>query len=78
MENLKVGVNVAPSSTSGHFIKDAKRVVNIDMINETFLVDGKSILTTENHTTLEQSKSCVITTQVVYNPLTAVYEKSAD
>jgi hypothetical protein len=78
MEKLNVGVNVAPSSTSGHFIKNAKKVVDIDAVNETFLVEGESVLTTENHTTLEQKKSCLITTQVVYNPLKAVYEKSKD
>ena len=39
-------VNVAPSSTEGHFIKGAKQVVNLDKVNETFLVEGPSVLET--------------------------------
>jgi len=72
------GINVAPSSTSGHYIKGAKKVVNLDNIKETFLVEGKSSLVTKNHTTLEQETSCLITTQVVYNPFAKMFEKSKD
>ena len=72
------GVNVAPSSTAGHYIQKAKNVVNLDEVNETFLVEGESELVTKNHTTLKQNKSCLITTQVVYNPLAKMFEKSKD
>lgn len=72
------GVNVAPSSTSGHYIQNAKRVINLDKVNETFFVEGKSKLVTKNHTTLEQETSCLITTQRVYNPFAKMFEKSKD
>lgn len=72
------GVNVAPSSTSGHFIQGAEKVVNLDNVAETFFVSGKSKLVTKNHTTLKQDKSCLITTQVVYNPFAKMFEKSKD
>ena len=72
------GINVAPSSTSGHYIQGAKKVVNLDNVKETFLVEGKSSLVTKNHTTLEQGTSCLITTQVVYNPFAKMFEKSKD
>lgn len=78
MEKQLVGVNVAPSSTSGHFIQNAKKVVNLDAVAETFLVQGESKLVTKNHTTLVQNKSCLITTQVVYNPFAKMFEKSKD
>jgi len=71
-------VNVAPSSTSGHYVEKAKQVVNLDNVNETFLVKGKSILTTANHTTLPIDEDCLITTQKVYNPFTKMLEKSQD
>lgn len=71
-------VNIAPSSTEGHFIKGAKNVINLDEINETFLVEGPATLETKNHTTLEIEKSCLITCQVVYNPLEKMYTKSHD
>lgn len=72
------GVNVAPSSTSGHFVQGAKNVVNLDNVAETFFVEGASELATKNHTTLVQEKSCLITTQVVYNPFAKMFEKSKD
>lgn len=71
-------VNVAPSSTEGHFIKGAKNVVNLDKINETFKVDGAATLETKNHTSLEIEESCLITCQVVFNPLQKLYTKSRD
>lgn len=71
-------VNVAPTSTSGHFIKGAKNVVNIDNINDTYFVDGESELVTQNHTTLKQDNSCLITTQMVFNPFSKMFEKSLD
>lgn len=78
METLVKGVNVAPSSTSGHYIQKAKNVVNLDEVNEMFFVEGESELVTKNHTTLKQDKSCLITTQVVYNPFAKMFEKSKD
>lgn len=74
----KEAINIAPSSSHGHFIKGAKNVVNLDEINETFLIEGAAILETNNHTTLEIEKSCLITCQVVYNPLEKMYTKSQD
>lgn len=71
-------VNVAPSSTEGHFIRGAKQVVNLDKINETFLVEGESTLETKNHTSLEIKESCLITCQVVFNPFEKMYSKSRD
>lgn len=72
------GVNVAPSSTSGHYVKKAVKVVNLDKVAEMFFVEGESELHTKNHTTLKQDKSCLITTQVVYNPFAKMFEKSKD
>lgn len=72
------GVNVAPSSTSGHYIQGAKNVVNIDDVKETFFVEGASKLTTKNHTTLELTNSCLVTTQQVYNPFEKMFEMSKD
>lgn len=71
-------VNVAPSSTEGHFIKGAKKVVNLDAINETFLVEGEAILETKNHTSLEIKENCLITCQMVYNPFSKMFTKSKD
>jgi len=71
-------VNVAPSSTEGHFIEGAKQVINLDNINETFLVKGESKLTSKNHTTLLVKEDCVITCQTVYDPFKEVFIKSKD
>lgn len=70
-------INVAPSSSEGHFVMGAE-VVNLDEVNETFLVKGKSVLETKNHTTLEMEEECLITCQTVYNPFSKMYEKSRD
>jgi hypothetical protein len=75
---MKEAINVAPKSTSGHFIKGAKNVVNIDEVNDSYLVEGESELVTANHTTLKRDSSCLITTQVVFNPFTKMYEQSRD
>ncbi len=71
-------VNVAPSSDAGHYVEKAKQVVNLDEVNETFLVEGESELTTKNHTTLKQKEDCLITCQVVYDPFAKAFEKSRD
>lgn len=77
METLKK-VNVAPSSTEGHFVEQSKNVINLDNVNETFLVEGGGLLTTKNHTTLEMNDDCLITCQTVYNPFSKAFEKSRD
>lgn len=71
-------VNVAPSSSHGHFIEGAKKVVNLDKVNETFAIKGKSRLTTNNHTSLELEEDCLITCQTVYDPFTGAFNKSRD
>jgi len=78
METLIKGTNVAPSSNSGHYIQGAEKVVNLDEVRETYFVDGKSKLVTKNHTTLKQEQSCLITTQVVYDPFAKLFEKARD
>ncbi len=71
-------INVAPSSTSGHYITKTKKVINLDNVNETFLVEEPSELITENHTTLIQDEKGLITCQMVYNPFAKMFEKSYD
>jgi hypothetical protein len=77
METKEI-VNVSPSSTEGHFVKGAKKVINLDKVNETFLVEGEAILETKNHTSLDIKEDCLITCQVVYNPFEKMYSKSGD
>lgn len=77
METIKK-VNVAPSSDSGHYIERAKQVINLDEVNETFFVEGESELTTNNHTTLKNEESCIITCQNVYDPFAKAFERSRD
>lgn len=74
----KVKINVAPSSTEGHYVKGHKEVVNLDNLNETFLIKGESVLETKNHTTLKMNEDCLITCQVVYDPFTNAFNKSKD
>lgn len=74
-------VLVAPSSSHGHFVNGAKKVINLDKINETFMVEvGKSKVTldTSNHTSLNIEEDCLITCQTVFNPFSLMYEKSKD
>ena len=71
-------VNIAPSSTEGHFVENAIKVVDLDNINETYLVNGQAILKTKNHTTLKLQDKCLITCQVVFNPFKQYFEKSKD
>ena len=76
MEN-QLKVNVAPKSTNGHFV-EAINVIALDSVKETFKVEGRSKLTTKNHTDLIQETSCLITTQQVYNPFNKMFERSSD
>lgn len=78
MKNETTTINVAPSSSEGHYIKGAKQVINLDKINETFLIEGSATLETKNHTSLEIAEDCLITCQVVYNPFLKMYSKSKD
>jgi hypothetical protein len=71
-------INVAPSSTEGHFVEKAKQVIELDKINETFMVKGEAVLTTKNHTTLEIKEDSLITCQRVYNPFAKMFERSKD
>lgn len=74
----KTKVNVAPSSTHGHFVEGSKQVIDLDVTNETFHVKGKSTLSSANHTTLEMEEDCLITCQTVYDPFTRAFNKSKD
>lgn len=76
---MKEQINVAPSSTEGHFIEKARKVIAIEeQETETFAVFGKSELVTKNHTTLKRNQDCLITCQVVYNPFAGIYQRSKD
>lgn len=78
METLKKKVNVAPKSTRGHFVEGAKDVVLLDEVSETSIVEGGSVLKSENHTTLEMNEDCVITIQKVYDPLLKTKRRVVD
>ena len=77
METFK-RVNVAPSSDEGHYVEKARNIIDLDVTNETFIVEGESELVTKNHTTLKMEEDCLITCQNVYNPLSKIFEKSRD
>lgn len=78
MEQTLRRVNVAPSSTEGHYVNNAKKVVDLDEVTEAFFIEGKSTLETKNHTTLEMEEDCLINCQQVYNPFTKMMERSRD
>jgi len=78
METTTKRINVAPTSNEGHFVENAKNVINLDEITETYMVEGASQLTTKNHTTLEIEEDCLITCQLVFNPFSKMFEKSKD
>ena len=71
-------VNVAPSSTDGHFVKGAKKVIDLDNVTEAFFIEGESVLETSKHTSLEMKDDCLVMCQVVYNPYSKLFEKSRD
>jgi SET domain-containing protein len=76
MEHTKV--NVAPSSSHGHYIEEAEKVVAIDEVKEMFFSKSKSKLTTTNHTTLVRDEPHLITCQNVYNPFSKMFERPKD
>jgi len=78
MKTVEKMVNVAPTSDEGHFVKGAKKVVNLDMVTEAFFIEGESELVTKNHTTLQQKEDCLIVCQQVYNPFSKMMERSKD
>lgn len=71
-------INIAPSSTTGHFIEKTTRVVEIDKVNETYYVEEPCELTTQNHTTLVSDDEGIITCQTVYNHFLGKSLKSKD
>lgn len=77
MKNQEL-VNVAPSSDNGHFVKGARKVVELDSLTEAFYVEGKSELVTKNHTDLKLNSDCLIISQVAFNPFSKMYEKVVD
>lgn len=76
-ETLK-RVNVAPSSDEGHFVENATKVIDLDSVTESFLVEGESVLTTKNHTSLKMTEDCLINCQMEYDPFAKMFEKSRD
>lgn len=71
--------NIAPSSTHGHFI-EAKKVVNLDEINETFLVEveKETEMVSANHLNLPVNEDCLVICQKTFNGFSALYERSKD
>ncbi|SUJ18947.1 Uncharacterised protein [Sphingobacterium spiritivorum] len=79
LETTSKSVNVASKeSTSGHFANGAKRVVMLDEINETRMIEGDCVLSTKNHTDLNMKSDCLITIQNVYDPFIKMFHKSRD
>lgn len=75
---MNTKINVAPSSIEGHFVQNAKQVINLDDVTETFRVKGDSELVTKNHTSLKLQDDCLISCQVEFNPFSKMFEKSKD
>lgn len=79
MEAILKDVDVASKqSTSGHFAKGAKNVVLLNEVTETSFIEGDCLLSSKNHTDLGMKSHCLISIQQVFNPLTAMFEKSKD
>lgn len=82
--NKTVRVNVAPSSSNGHYIEEltettpAPRVIELSNEAESFFVDGPSVLKTENHTTIKHNQSVLILTQSVYDPISQLMRRAVD
>ena len=71
-------INVAKTSTAGHYVEKAKQVICLDENKEAYFVDGEAELTTKNHQTLPMEKNCLIMPQQVYNPYSKSLERSRD
>ena len=76
--NTKKQINVAPSSRDGHYVSGAKKVVMLDQVTESFLVEGASELVSTNHTTLNTEDDCLISCQRVYDPFAEKFNLSND
>lgn len=74
---MERGVNVAPTSNAGHFVKGAP-VICLDEVTETFDVQGAAVLDTENHTSLKIEEEGMVTCQHVFDPLARAFTKSQD
>ena len=74
----KTLVNVAKTSTEGHYVTKHKKVINLDETKEVYFVEGKAELVTKNHKTLPMQDNCLIMPQQVYNPYTKQLERSKD
>lgn len=70
--------NVAPQSTKGHFIKNARKVFCISEVKEAFFIEGDSIMTSENHSNTPIANNSICMPQQVYNPYTKALERSKD
>lgn len=79
MTELKTATpNVAPQSTHGHYIKDAKAVFCISEIKEAFFVEGDSIMTSINHGQTPIKDGSLQMPQQVYNNYSKSLERSKD
>lgn len=75
---IKEKVNIAQTSTEGHFVENHERIICLDEVKEIFFVEGNAILKTKHHQTLNLEKDCLIVPQQVYNPYTKMLERSRD
>jgi hypothetical protein len=71
-------INVAPNSTHGHYINNAKNVIVIDQVKEAFLTEGDSTMTSKNNNETQILDGSLIMPQQVYNPFSKLYERSKD
>lgn len=78
MEKTVKKINIAPSSTEGHFVEGDTVVVCLDAVNETFDVKSGGILSTKNHTSISINDRCLITCQNVFDPFKGIFVKSKD
>ncbi len=78
MKTTAEKVNVAKTSTAGHFVEKARKVICLNDIKEAYFVEGDAELTTKNHMTLPLEKDCLIMPQQVYNPYSKSLERSRD
>ena len=81
MKTLSNGVNVAPRSSSGHFVKKAQ-VVNLDETQEIYscnVDEGETAtLETSNHGEITLKEDFTVFTQNAYNPFSKEITKQLD